>query len=118
MITEAVVGSVVDFQACWAELELPAHVREVLSAAPLVQAPETRQQLLDWALGRATGETDWTLGNREDHGVYEAVFQTAGGAGGGGDYQGAEWPRDQFSRSSDAQAGPGCDGDWGSFADG
>ena len=43
MITEAVVGSVVDFQACWAELELPAHVREVLSAAPLVQAPETRQ---------------------------------------------------------------------------
>ena len=84
MITEAVVGSVVDFQACWAELELPAHVREVRSAAPLVQAPETRQQLLDWALGRATGETDWTLGNREDHGVYEAVFQTAGGAGGGG----------------------------------
>src|ERR1700735_5379722 len=78
MITEAGVGSVVDFQAGWAELELPAHVREVLSAAPLLQTPETRQQLLEWALGRGTGETDWTLGNREDHGVYEAVFQTAG----------------------------------------
>jgi len=25
-----------------------------------VQTPETRQQLMDWALGRATGDTDWT----------------------------------------------------------
>ncbi len=78
MTTEAAVGTVVDFQACWADFELPAHVREVLSAAPLVQTPETRQQLLDWALGRSTGETDWTLGNRDDHGVYEAVFVTPG----------------------------------------
>ncbi len=70
--------AVVDFQACWSALDLPAHVRQVLSAAPLVQTPETRDQLLDWALGRATGETDWTLGNREDHGVYEAAFQTTG----------------------------------------
>src|ERR1035437_10249244 len=70
--------AVVDFQACWADLELPAHAREVLSAAPLVQAPETRAQLLDWALGRSTGETDWTLGNRDDRGEYEAAFQTAG----------------------------------------
>ena len=45
----------VDFQSCWSEMELPAHVREVLSAAPLVQAPENRPQLLDWALGRSTG---------------------------------------------------------------
>ena len=70
--------AVVDFQACWSDLELPDHVREVLSAAPLVQAPETRAQLLDWALGRSTGETDWTLGNRDDHGQYEATFQTPG----------------------------------------
>ena len=70
--------ALVDFQACWSEFELPAHVREVLAAAPLVQTPETRQQLMDWALGRATGETDWTLGNRDDHGQYEAVFQTPG----------------------------------------
>ena len=68
----------VDFQSCWPELELPPHVREVLSAAPLIQAPETRLQLMDWALGRSTGETDWTLGNRDDHGQYEAVFQTPG----------------------------------------
>src|ERR1035437_10235647 len=72
------VGAVVDFQADWAGLDLPEAVREVLSAAPLVQTPETRQQLLDWALGRSTGETDWTLGNRDDHGQYEAVFVTPG----------------------------------------
>jgi hypothetical protein len=78
MTTVAGAEPVVDFQASWADFDLPAHVHEVLSAAPLVQMPETRTQLLDWALGRASGETDWTLGNREDHGVYEAVFQTPG----------------------------------------
>ena len=78
MTTTSSREAVVDFQSSWAELELPAHVREVLSAAPLVQTPETRRQLLDWALGRATGETDWTLGNRDDHGQYETVFQVPG----------------------------------------
>ncbi len=67
-----------DFQSCWPEMDLPAHVHEVLSAAPLVQTPENRQQLLDWALGRATGATDWRHGNRDDHGVYEATFQAQG----------------------------------------
>ncbi|HEY1986342.1 MAG TPA: DUF4914 family protein [Terracidiphilus sp.] len=70
--------SFVDFQSCWAEMDLPAHVREVLSAAPLVQTPENRPQLLDWALGRSTGSTDWRLGNRDDHGVHEAIFQVPG----------------------------------------
>ncbi|MGC9157882.1 MAG: DUF4914 family protein [Terracidiphilus sp.] len=79
MAIEAERGAFVDFQTCWNDLELPVHVREVLGAAPLVQAPETREQLMDWALGRVTGETDWTLGNREDHGQYETVFQLPGG---------------------------------------
>ena len=78
MSTVEVKGNFVDFQTNWAEMGMPEAVEEVLSAAPLVQTPETRQQLMDWALGRTTGETDWTLGNREDHGVYEAVFQTPG----------------------------------------
>ena len=78
MATEVADGTVVDFQSGWAELELPAAVHEVLSAAPLVQTPETRPQLLDWALGRTTGATDWRLGNRDDHGVYEAVFKARG----------------------------------------
>ena len=75
---------VVDFQSSWAEMDLPAHVCEVLGAAPLVQIPENRQQLLDWALGRATGTTDWRLGNRDDHAVFEAVFYAPGQANGAG----------------------------------
>ena len=78
MATSLVQSEVVDFQACWEDLNLPASVREVLSAAPLVQTPETRAQLMDWALGRSSGDTDWTLGNRDDHGQYEAVFQAPG----------------------------------------
>ncbi len=78
MATAVVQGGFVDFQASWAELDLPEAVREVLSAAPLVQTPETRAQLMDWALGRSSGDTDWTLGNRDDHGQYEAVFQAPG----------------------------------------
>ncbi len=77
-MTTAVTESFVDFQTRWAKMELPAHVREVLSAAPLVQTPENRQQLLDWALGRSTGATDWRHGNRDDHGVYEAIFTVPG----------------------------------------
>jgi hypothetical protein len=79
MTAKAVKKTFVDFQANWSEFELPSHVREVLSAAPLVQTPDSREQLMDWALGRATGETNWTLGNRDDHGQYEAVFQTTTG---------------------------------------
>jgi hypothetical protein len=60
------------------DLDLPAAVREVLGAARLVQTPETRADLLDWALGRSSGDTDWTSGNRDDHGQYEVVFQTPG----------------------------------------
>ncbi|HEX4285345.1 MAG TPA: DUF4914 family protein [Terracidiphilus sp.] len=78
MTTAAASDRVIDFQACWTDLDLPPHVCEVLAAAPLVQTPENRPQLLDWALGRSSGTTDWTLGNRGDHGVYEAVFHLPG----------------------------------------
>lgn len=78
MITASMGSSIVDFQAGWSELELPAAVREVLAGAPLVQTPETRQELLDWALGRPSGATDWTLGNRDDHGVHEVLFKAPG----------------------------------------
>ena len=97
-MTAAASEAVVDFQACWAEMDLPAHVHEVLAAAPLVQTPENRPQLLDWALGRASGATDWRHGNRDDHGVYEAVFQAgaAGARGRGRGDQGAQRAGHQF----------------------
>ena len=75
MATAAGGCGVVDFQAAWMDLDLPGAVREVLGAAKLVRTPETRADLLDWALGRASGETDWRLGNRDDHGQFEVVFQ-------------------------------------------
>src|ERR1700735_585325 len=78
MATNLCVEQFVDFQAAWADLDLPSSVCAVLGAAPLVQCPETREQLLDWALGRSSGDTEWRLGNREDHGKYEAVFQAPG----------------------------------------
>ncbi len=68
----------VDFQLAWPELDLPASVREVLHAAPRVRTPESRLDLLDWALGRDSDVTDWTLGNREDHGVNEVIFDVPG----------------------------------------
>ena len=78
MITATGNSEFVDIQTNWSELDLPPHVLEVLGAAPLVQAPENRQQLLDWSLGRTSGTTDWRLGNRDDHGVFEAIFQAPG----------------------------------------
>lgn len=75
---EGVAPRTLDFQSNWSDLDLPPHVREVLAAAPLVQSPENRNQLLDWALGRTTGSTDWRLGNRDDHGVHEATFFVPG----------------------------------------
>ncbi|MFT3736927.1 MAG: DUF4914 family protein [Rhodocyclaceae bacterium] len=62
------------FAQDWPSLGLPAHVIEVLSAAPSLAVAETREELLDWALGRASGSTDWSPGNREDKGEYEAAF--------------------------------------------
>ena len=79
MTQAAASDALVDFQSSWAELDLPAAVREVLSAAPLVQTPESRADLLDWSLGRTSGETNWSTGNRVDHGQYETVFHLPGG---------------------------------------
>lgn len=78
MTTMMAEGTLVDFQREWMKLDLPASVREILSTAPQVQTPETRQDLLDWALGRKAGATDWTLGNRDDHGVHEVIFVAPG----------------------------------------
>jgi len=60
-------------------MDLPPHVHEVLSAARSCRRRKTAPKLLDWALGRAHGATDWRLGNRDDHGVHEATFQVKGG---------------------------------------
>lgn len=72
------VGSTIDFKTEWASLGLPPNVVAVLSAAPEISVPESREDLLDWALGRESGHTDWRLGNRDDMGVYESIFEVPG----------------------------------------
>jgi len=68
----------IDFKTGWTTLGLPAHVIEVLSAAPAIHVAETREDLFNWSLGRDVGATDWSIGNRDDHGVYEVAFDVEG----------------------------------------
>lgn len=70
--------SVIDFKQDWSKLKLPASVVEVLSAAPALFVPETREDVLNWGLGRETGATDWGIGNREDKGEYTVAFDVPG----------------------------------------
>ncbi|MDQ8024099.1 MAG: DUF4914 family protein [Moraxellaceae bacterium] len=67
-----------DFARDWAELGLPPHVIEVLGAAPKIFVPTCREDLLDWALGRDAGSTDWSAANRDDKAEYNAVFDIPG----------------------------------------
>ena len=55
--------SVIDFQAAWAELELPVHVREVLSAAPLVRCLGTVRScsIGRWAGSRGRRTDVWAI---------------------------------------------------------
>ncbi|MGH7442562.1 MAG: DUF4914 family protein, partial [bacterium] len=68
----------VNFVKDWPSLGLPASVTEVLGAAPSVVVPERREDLLNWALGREVGATDWSGNNREDKGEYEVAFDVPG----------------------------------------
>src|ERR1700758_3802383 len=68
----------VDFKKDWTSLSLPASVCEVLAAAPAIFVPNSREDLLNWSLGRASGATDWSLGNRDDKGEYEVAFEVPG----------------------------------------
>jgi hypothetical protein len=65
----------VDFRRDWSVLDLPAHLAEVLRQAPGLRAAVRREDLLDWALGREAGTTDWDPNNREDKGEYEVAFE-------------------------------------------
>ena len=64
----------IDFKNDWTSLSLPASVIEVISAASSLYVPETREDLLNWALGREVGTTDWSANNREDKGEYVVAF--------------------------------------------
>ncbi|HTA17088.1 MAG TPA: hypothetical protein VK786_05015 [bacterium] len=68
------VEKTIDFAKDWTSLELPASVIEVLGAASSLLVPNSREDLLNWALGREAGATDWSISNREDKGEYVVSF--------------------------------------------
>ncbi|HTA17275.1 MAG TPA: DUF4914 family protein, partial [bacterium] len=68
----------IDFAKDWTSLELPASVIEVLGAASSLLVPDSREDLLNWALGREAGATNWSISNREDKGEYVVSFDVPG----------------------------------------
>jgi hypothetical protein len=57
---------------------LPEELEAILSKAPSLDLPLARTDLLDWALGRKAGTTDWAQGNRSDRGTFEVSFDVPG----------------------------------------
>lgn len=102
----------VNLKSDWARLGLPPHVIEVLGAAPKLLVPESREDLLNWALGREAGETDWRFMNREDKGEFEVAFDVGGmGRVVEAVVTKAQRPGSEFSRGADAEARLECHGD-------
>ncbi len=64
----------IDFKKDFRRLKLSDVVLEVLGGAADLLVPESRENLLDWALGRKVGTTDWSLGNREDKGQFFVAY--------------------------------------------
>jgi hypothetical protein len=64
----------IDFKKDFRRLHLSDAVLEVLGGAADLCVPETRENLLDWALGRKAGTTDWSPGNREDKGQFFVAY--------------------------------------------
>ena len=68
----------IDFRDGWRTLGLPKELVDLLSKAPSLHFPQKRTDLLDWALGREAGSTDWKQSNRTDRGTYEVAFDVPG----------------------------------------
>jgi hypothetical protein len=69
---------VINFHENWRSLKLPQEVVDLLNKARAIHVPDRREDLLDWALGREIGSTDWTVGNREDLGTYTVAYEIPG----------------------------------------
>ena len=69
---------VINFRENWRSLKLPQDVVDLLNRARGIQVADKREDLLDWALGREIGSTDWTVGNRDDLGTYTVAYEIPG----------------------------------------
>lgn len=69
---------VINFRENWRSLKLPQDLVDLLGRAKSIHVAEKREDILDWALGRETGTTDWSTASREDMGTYTVSFDVAG----------------------------------------
>ena len=69
---------VIHFRESWRSLKLPHDLADLLGRAKAIHVAEKREDLLDWALGREVGETDWSESSRDDLGTYTVSFDVAG----------------------------------------
>lgn len=68
----------IDFRVDWRKAGLPQEIVSLLEKAPSLHFPIKRTDLLDWALGREAGATDWTQGNRGDAGTFTVAYDVNG----------------------------------------
>jgi len=61
-----------------ASIPLPREILDLLAKAPSHRLPLERTDLLDWALGRESGTTDWAQSNRTDRGVFQVAYEVPG----------------------------------------
>lgn len=69
---------VIHFRESWRSLKLPQELVDLLGRAKAIHVAEKREDLLDWALGREAGSTDWSSASRDDLGTYTVTFDVAG----------------------------------------
>lgn len=68
----------INFRENWRSLKLPQDLVNLLSQAKSFQVAEKREDILDWALGRDAGTTEWSSPSRDDLGKHIVSFDVLG----------------------------------------
>ena len=69
---------VIHFKESWRSLKLPHDLADLLGRAKAIHVAEKREDLLDWALGRESGSSEWSTTARDDLGTYTVEFDVPG----------------------------------------
>jgi hypothetical protein len=69
---------VINFRENWRSLKLPQDLVDLLGRAKSFQVAEKREDILDWALGREAGTTEWSRASRDDLGKFTVAYDVIG----------------------------------------